>query len=173
MSPPRTRRRSRRFQPGWMLAGLLLIVPACCPDEFRFPVHPASGQVLYQGEPAANAMVRFHPIDPKIVEIPEGVEGPPVTLAAPTDAEGRFALSTYLADDGVPAGDYKVTVFLDEGEPGGDEADPEETDAANVESATPRPMVLLNALQYQDPGRTPLTATVKEGEDNDFVFELD
>ena len=148
------------------LAMFALVIPGCGEggDDFRFEVHPSDGMVLYQGKPVPRAIVRFHPTDPATVKIPDGEEGMPVVLTTETEEDGKFALSTYLADDGVPAGDYAVTVAV--GLPGDDvENSDGQPEKARRSAVTPGKI-------YRDPSTTPLKATVKPGE-NHFKFELE
>ena len=149
-----------------MLALVALVIPACREggDDFRFTVHPADGTVLYKGKPVPRAVVRFHPTDPATVKIPDGKEGMPVVLTTETEEDGRFALSTYLADDGVPAGEYTVTVAS--GPPGRD------LENSDGEPPTTRRSAAAPGKIYRDPSTTPLKATVKPGE-NHFKFELE
>lgn len=155
--------RFRHFLAGGLLA---LVVPACGENQhdFRFPVHPTAGRVLHEGKPVCKAFVQFHPTDPSMVAMPEGQEGLPVLLTTETDEAGRFAMSTYHAGDGVPVGDYAVTVAVDLAE-------------SDVENSDFGPRTRLHRERlfgkvYRDPATTPLRATVKSGE-NHFKFELD
>ncbi len=109
---------------------------------------PASGVVLYQGEPVDEAEVAFHP---------EG-EGHPAI--GRTDAEGRFVLTTYSSADGAVPGKHTVTVqVMPEGALPG-----METEAAGA-AAIPE--------KYADPSASPLTVEVKPGEKNEFKLELE
>jgi hypothetical protein len=153
----------RRFL---LIAAFALAVPACGGDAegYRFAVHPADGKVVRNGEPVPGAIVRLHPVDPAAVKIPDGREGPPIMLTTETDDSGQFVFSTYLADDGVPAGDYVVTVT-----PARAFEDVENSDGRR--GAAPRRESGQDKI-YRDPATTPLRATVKPGE-NHYVFELD
>ena len=78
---------------------------SCSPSARRTPTIPFAGKVLLpDGRPAELALVVFHRVgetsadDPK----PHGKVG----------ADGTYKLTTYDADDGAPAGDYRVTVEL-------------------------------------------------------------
>jgi hypothetical protein len=73
--------------------------------EGRLPTYPVKGKVVYQGKPLANATVTLNPEDPAKVKDrhPTGITG----------EDGTFRISTYLYADGAPAGNYKVTVFLE------------------------------------------------------------
>jgi hypothetical protein len=157
-----------------------------CGDDlgYQFPVHPASGQVSWKGGPVKGAMVRFHPVDPQALQPPKGEEGPPVALATETEADGSFTMSTYFADDGVPAGEYVVTVtpLREVGDGAADpevdptvpqedtEVHPDDLAPAARRKAAPKPTF---AKLYRDPAASPLRATVKPGEENRFTFELD
>jgi hypothetical protein len=54
------------------------------------------------GRPCSNALVVFHPTDKERINDPKPV--------ATTDAEGRFALTTFSKSDGARPGEYAVTV---------------------------------------------------------------
>jgi hypothetical protein len=83
---------------------LLLLVSGCSRAEpEKLPVFPVTGQVTYQGRPAAGAWVVLHPADPdRAWPQPR----------AKTDSQGNFSISTYEPQDGAPAGDYLVTLEL-------------------------------------------------------------
>jgi hypothetical protein len=70
----------------------------------RKPTHPVAGKVLLDGVPLPGAQVAFHLIDAKDPKKSSRVAD------GFAEADGTFALSTYKAFDGVPEGDYKVTV---------------------------------------------------------------
>jgi hypothetical protein len=94
----------RPLRPGLPLtvAALVLLAAGCSDNGDRKPVHPVRGSILYQGKPAAHALVVFHPLDDagKGAVRPRGQVG----------ADGTFTLTTYDANDGAPAGEYAVTV---------------------------------------------------------------
>jgi hypothetical protein len=81
-------------------------------------VYPVSGTVLFEGKPAAGAVVKFYSADAadknaKDVLIPQGVVG----------ADGSFRLTSYKSEDGAPAGNYRVSVFWARPSKGGDDFD--------------------------------------------------
>ena len=93
----------RKWIPGgWILAlGILLV--AGCGGSGRKPVFTVRGKVLTADKkPAAGALVTFHPVAaaPKDTERPSGH----------VDEQGNYQLTTYLENDGAPAGDYAVTI---------------------------------------------------------------
>jgi len=107
----------------------------------------ASGVVSYQGKAVNEADVTFHP---------QGKGHPGVGR---TDADGRFVLTTYDAEDGAVVGTHAVTIRLmpTGGLPG---MEAKSTGAAAIPQ------------KYADPSTSPLTAEVKPDEDNEFKFEL-
>ncbi len=73
----------------------------------RKPAHPVRGKVLFDGAPAAKAQLVFWRLDT------DKKTEKHVRLAdAFVEADGSYAMSTYIANDGVPEGDYKVTITL-------------------------------------------------------------
>jgi hypothetical protein len=65
-------------------------------------VHPAQGQLCYQGRPLPAAAILLYPVAGKSGDAPR-----PHAICK---ADGSFVLGTYSDDDGAPAGDYQVTV---------------------------------------------------------------
>jgi hypothetical protein len=88
--------------PSWLVLLVGVLTSSCSASRFK-PVYPVRGQVLFEGKPAAGATVFFlsldHPDDPLLKPM------------ANCDEKGCFALSTYKANDGAPAGAYAVTLF--------------------------------------------------------------
>jgi hypothetical protein len=71
----------------------------------KLPLYPVTGTVLVDSKPAEGAMVIFCPVEgsspPELLrERPFGNSGP----------DGKFLVTTFLKDDGIPAGDYKILV---------------------------------------------------------------
>jgi hypothetical protein len=84
------------------LAGVLcLACAACSGSKEKAELYPADGKVLVDGKPAHRAIVWLHPVEPSEAPRPHGT----------VDRDGTFRLSTYNANDGAPAGSYRVTVF--------------------------------------------------------------
>ncbi len=136
--------RSRGF------AGLLAIVlaGAGCGESGppKVALHPASGKVIVDGQPAAGVQVRLRPAaDPDSIDalVPFGKTG----------EDGVYTLGTYEANDGAPTGRYKVTLFWPDRPPGPSKAED-----------------LLGGVYAQ--GRTtPLEATIVEGSNAIPTFE--
>jgi 3',5'-cyclic AMP phosphodiesterase CpdA len=114
----------------------------------RRPTFPVKGQVYLRGVPLANAMVVFHAVEgERAVRTGDGV----------TEADGSFGLSTYTAFDGVPVGEYVVTVS---------------TDLGNTPGGEPRPGLEKVPERYRRPGASPLRAKVGRGP-NTITLELE
>ena len=114
---------------------------------------PAGGTVLYKSEPVEGATVTFLP------------QGNSQAAIGQTDAKGRFRLQTYQPADGAVPGEYKVTVRKVE-------VAAEAREETNVFDTTPIKEQSLLPERYGTAQKTDLTASVKEGDKNDFTFEL-
>jgi hypothetical protein len=95
----------------WHRRGLLAAIAlaagfaAGCGNNGQKPTYPVQGQLLYKGtEPAVGAMVVFNPI-------PADPSPTAIKPLGEVKEDGSFALTTYKADDGAPAGEYDVTVI--------------------------------------------------------------
>lgn len=106
--------------------------------------YPVKGQLFVKSQPAAGALVIFHPQGGGSPE--EWADGYPRARAA---ADGTFELETYGEKDGAPAADYVVLVSWS-GTPASDQS--EET--VNVDRLGGR---------YSDPATSSLRAKVNSG----------
>jgi hypothetical protein len=81
----------------------LLVATAAmgCSDSSRVKVIPVVGKLLVNGQPAAQAIVLFHPLPAR-----EETSRP----LAIVQGDGTFRPTTYVAQDGVPPGEYALTV---------------------------------------------------------------
>ncbi|MEW4561762.1 carboxypeptidase regulatory-like domain-containing protein [Bremerella sp. JC770] len=87
-----------------LLAALLTLSSGCSKKADKWvkgrpPVYPASGQVLFNGEPVADATVTFQPEDTA------GKGG-----SAMTDSNGYFEATTFEPGDGLTQGVHNVAV---------------------------------------------------------------
>lgn len=86
-----------------LAAGVLgMGLAGCTKKDDRVQVFPVKGQVKFKGEATPGAFVVFHAKDAK------GPDAPKPTAQVKSD--GAFALTSYDAGDGAPAGEYAVTV---------------------------------------------------------------
>lgn len=123
---------------------LALLVLGCGSASERQPVFPVAGRLTFQGQPMAGAMLTFHPL---------GDTGPRALRAQATaDGEGKYRMTTYTTGDGVPPGEYAVTLYW----PGKRTAKPR---PGEEEDDMP-PDRLQRA--YTTPATTKLRATVRE-----------
>lgn len=117
-------------------------------ERERLECLPVRGRVYFNGQPAAGANIVFHRVDPRNNRLRRAGD-------ALVDAEGGFLLSTYTANDGAPAGEYKVTVVW--------------YDRPNPAERGTGPNKL--PARYASPETSGLAAEVKVGS-NDFLFNL-
>jgi hypothetical protein len=75
------------------------------------PVQPVRGEIYVGGKPAQGAMIAFHPTRKSTTG---QSNGPALTSRAVAGADGKFSLCTYAKDDGVPEGDYIMTIYWPE-----------------------------------------------------------
>ena len=89
----------------WLGCALLAIVTLGCDKgkKPRLDVHPVSGRVTVDGKPAGAADIYFY-ADPQIA-------GLAAVLVTRTEPDGTFQAGTYEEHDGLPAGQYNVTVL--------------------------------------------------------------
>jgi hypothetical protein len=130
------------------LIGCALAAAFGCGNSDRPDTLPASGTVRYRGAPLADAQVTFIP-----------TEGQGRQATAATDAEGKFHLGTYAEGDGALSGKHQVTIS---------KAMPE---AGASDSPYPALKSVIPST-YSSPLTSPLVAEVKEGDNNEFLFEL-
>ena len=114
---------------------------------------PVTGVVTKDGQPIEGATVQFAP----------AAGGESAGAQATTDAAGRFEANLLLENGrrtvpGLPPGDYRVTVTKREMNAG--------------EASLARPPKNVLPAKYQAASTTPLSATVKPDQANDFTFEL-
>lgn len=114
-------------------------------------VYAVRGKVAYQGRPAANFRVAFHPATTWA--------GPQFAPSGVTDSEGRFIIGSYKADDGAPAGEYAVTFTW-----------PKHLNTMDDDSGAPEVDQLRG--QYADPQKSTFQVSVREGQNELQPFEL-
>ena len=90
-----------------------ILFGASCSSQKR--IYPVEGKVLFEGRPAAGAIVQFHPVSKD--------EKDPLVPQAQVATDGTFRLTSIEFEDGAPAGRYKVTVFWGLPSKGGDGVD--------------------------------------------------
>jgi len=121
----------RRVQ-GILLAVLVLPTIAGCGKSSTPPLMPVSGTVKLDGKPVAGAQVTFFPADGRLEWVGR----------ATTDTQGAFQLRYRDQQNGVPVGEYKVTLS---------------TERPDIEGAETFP------AEYHNPEQTILAVTVPPG----------
>ncbi len=118
---------------------ILLICLVGCGGPREAAVYPVAGTLTASGQPAANAMIAFHPLDQAGSQT--------VLPVASTGPDGTYRLRTYAAGDGAPAGEYAVTVVWPDDSQPRDECEDDVTHD-RFEG------------RYADPARSPWRVTV-------------
>ena len=139
-----------------LAAAMLAMVTAagCSQSEApRVPTNFARGQVFLEGQPLAGALVVLHRQGEPAATTGtvNGVKAaePAPSARALSEADGRFTLTTYEAGDGVPEGEYVVTVV-------------QRPAQKNGEGFEPGPNVL--PPRYASPKTTDLRVRIAAGE---------
>lgn len=156
----------------WLLSAIVCTVLAvgCQKGTDRPTTYAVTGTVTQAGAPVAGAIVSFSP----------GAGGQGAT--GRTDDSGKYALSTFGGDDGALPGEYGVTISKFEGqeEPGAgagedsqDSAAYEAAQQAAMSGEEPEAPKNLLPEKYSKAETSGFSATVTEGGDNKFDFELE
>jgi hypothetical protein len=151
------------------VVGLLALVAFAGCGQSGPRTYPVTGTVMYQGSPVEGAMVSFSPVDP---------EGH--AAFGTTDAQGRYALTSFQQNDGAVVGEYKVRVtkyggtqapvqLADRTQDTGGEMPADYRPEAATE-APPARSVLPD--KYAHAHSSPLTYTVQAGE-NEYNITLE
>jgi hypothetical protein len=160
------------------IAGVVLLLAAAVYWMFLAPSRPAraqvyltEGRVLHQGQPVAGAELVFVPEDEcKNLYRPQ----------AKTDANGAFKLTTYSANDGAPAGRYKVRLTCLPENPESFVPEVNQGPRGKLPTQTaPRVVTYQDtnkdrfANRYSDPNSSGLSAEVKTDGANNLTIHLD
>jgi len=133
----------------------LVLLSNGCRAKGRRPVVPIRGELFARSEgktvPAAGAIVTFY-----LQNDPEPL---PLHPSATVEKDGSFRPSTYDKNDGLPEGDYKVTVTW------------QRTRITMGVEKPYGPDRLKN--KYKDSGTTPLRVTIKKGTEKEPLVRLD
>lgn len=147
-------------------AALLMVIGAgCAPAAPPKPMTvPASGKVMYKGQPVSGASVAFLG------------DGKIVPALAKTNSEGRFTLTTTDPGDGAVPGLHQVTVtkIVNTAQPAAATGVASMEDAAKQAAAPPKdsgPESLLPD-KYSKAATSGLSFEVKATGTNDFTIEL-
>ena len=144
----------KKFALGLVALAMLTVLPAC---SKAIKTEGVTGVVTYNGEPLADATVKFIPAD-----------GTGSQSYGKTNEKGEYKLQTLLgaADAGTTPGEYKVTV---------DCIETVETGKMIQENGEEKPETIAQSLipaKYNNAETSGLTATVAPG-DNKIDFALE
>ena len=144
----------KKFALGLVALAMLTVLPAC---SKAIKTEGVTGVVTYNGEPLADATVKFIPTD-----------GTGSQSYGKTNEKGEYKLQTLLgaADAGTTPGEYKVTV---------DCIETVETGKMIQENGEEKPETIAQSLipaKYNNAETSGLTATVAPG-DNKIDFALE
>jgi hypothetical protein len=91
-----------------MLLAAVAAAAAGCEKSDKVVTHPVTGQVYYDGKPAAGVQVFLFPVAaPMVPDIPANPHGT-------TGPDGRFAIGTFTETDGAAEGSYQVVLVWPE-----------------------------------------------------------
>lgn len=145
------------------LCAVLPVMTACGPK--RPDVLPASGVVTFEGDPVSGAQVTF--MAPSAARAAYAV----------TDSAGAFSLSKFGKGDGAAPGAHVVTIARPQPTASDAPMAVEQADAAYTAAMAKasRRQGERSELpaRYADPSQSGLTAEVKHGAENRFVFSLE
>lgn len=127
----------------------------------RPATYAVTGTVTHNGQPVEGATVGFQP------------SGTSASAVGKTDADGNYTLTTFAADDGAIAGEYRVRIFKFENAASASAAEGSSDYVPPVEGENPAAPKNLLPTIYADPATSGLTATVTEDPSkNTFDFAL-
>ncbi|MEN6493775.1 MAG: carboxypeptidase-like regulatory domain-containing protein [Thermoguttaceae bacterium] len=154
----------------WILASLVLgaalstIGCGQAKDPNRPDTYPVTGTVTHGGKPVEGAIVKF--------ELADGSR----SATGKTDASGKYALTTFGANDGALPGSYKVSILKYEAPPApaatGDSMANYVPPEVTKNGQQPPPPKNLLPTKYADAKTSGLTATVKSDGENKCDFTL-
>jgi hypothetical protein len=143
---------TRRFAAvaGVVVASLALLVGGCSGSVGTAPTSPAAGVVSLGGQPVADVNVTFTPTAGR-------------SATGRTDAQGRFALSTFAEGDGAVPGSHRVTLSL----PAADVPMP-----GTPEAASYKPPTAPFPARYGSLDETDLVVEIPAGGNTAIALEL-
>jgi hypothetical protein len=137
----------------WAFA-LCLTLAACGQEQSgRLPLYRASGAVTFNGEPLSGAVLIFHAKD----KLTDADDEPVPAPGAHSQEDGTFAVSTYEPGDGLPEGDYQVTISCEN---------------RSVERKKGDEFPELLPERYQNPATSGLTVSIVAGDNELPAFDL-
>jgi hypothetical protein len=156
-----------RIFPFLLLCGSVLLCATVGCGEKNPLMTPAGGTVLLDGKPLEGATVNFMG------------EGAARAASGVTDASGKFSLTTFEPNDGAAPGKHIVTIskipaVASAPPSGGNVSSREVVESAQSYAKAGEMPEIKNEIpdKYSQPLNSGLSAEVKEGQPNNFTFEL-
>lgn len=134
---------------------LMLVTMFGCSGNDGPAINEVTGKVTLDGKPLADALIEVAPVNPKISADGTGGSG----AAGETDANGVFILKYAGGRTGAESGKYKVKITKE---------DVTETKRDDGETEETRTQIIPAKYNTE----TTLEMDVKEGEKNEFNFDL-
>ncbi|MBC7353154.1 MAG: carboxypeptidase regulatory-like domain-containing protein [Thermogutta sp.] len=130
-----------------------------CGKKSPLPLVKTTGQLMYKGQPVADASVMLSPLEGQRAAVGK------------TDAQGRFELTTMNPRDGAMPGKYKIVITKATAVEAA--ADAAEMPDITKEQALAKPAPAAIPAKYSNPNTTPLECTIPQSGRHDLgVLEL-
>ncbi|QDT64380.1 hypothetical protein [Calycomorphotria hydatis] len=142
--------------------GLLILIPivaGCGEAENSLKTFPATGTILVKGKPEAGINVQFVNKDGS-----NSIEN--ILPTGNTDAEGKFVVSTFKTGDGLPVGDYAVTLRWIRQTPSSEQK------ATKDRIPGFDPPADVFGGKFNNPDTTPYSVTITEGDNTLEVINV-
>lgn len=136
---------------------VMLVGAVGCQGDGRLPTHKVHGRLSFRSQTTPGARVAFIPVDARLLDA-----SPRIRPNGRCDALGNFTLTTYLKDDGAPAGEYRVMLYWDRNAPSDDDESNEDDRPAPRNALPP---------EYGDRDKTPLSFIV-QAKENEATFDI-
>jgi len=135
---------------------VLAVLGICSCSRSGERLNPVVGKVFFKGQPATKALVIFHSRDD-----PDAVKA-----RATVEKDGSFRAYTYVAADGVKAGDYDVTVV-------GWKKRPQRNPDKSQPKGNKEPPGIELPARYENPKTSKLRVQIIEGRNELPTFYLE
>jgi len=135
---------------GLLLVAAAALLTASC-EKGKLKIYAVRGQVLYNGQPLKGVALAFHPVD--------AANDIGYPAHAKTDDQGNFKLTSYVDDDGAPAGEYNVALAF-------------EVEAIDEGSDQSKKLTFQLPVKYHRKETTDIGATVAKGDNQLEPFKL-
>lgn len=139
---------------------LLGLTAGCSQSSNQKPVYPVNGHVTFEGKPVTRATILFASVDGGDRALQPN---------ATTDEQGNYTLTSYKSNDGAPEGEFIVSIFWP-----GPRSKKSSSPSPDPEEESEKNLLGPDRLKgrYYPLLKSPLRATVKQGQNNVLDFAL-